>query len=407
MDILQQAERRSLADHHSLLSGHSSMTRSSVSSLSGGGGTVQLSGCAGSDFWLLGVALTLVGLGVMMVFSASGIRAEMVYNNKYFFFQRQFLFAVLGIAVMLVAWRMPREILNKLPYPALLVSIVLLALTLSPFGAGAKGAQRWIGVGTTFKLQPMEFAKISMVFYLAYFLGSKQDIIKTFSRGIIPPFAITGLLCGLLLLQPDFGGAAVLAMLLFFMCLAGGTRFIYLFFSAMLAVAGAAMLIVNSPYRARRLLSFVDPFKDATDSGYHVVQSLYALALGGWTGQGVGAGKQKLFYLPEAHNDFVVAVLGEEMGFVGICIVFLLLAVFFWRGFKIAVAQREIRDRLAAFGLTLIVGISAVLNMAVIMSLVPPKGVPMPFLSYGGSSLLSTMICVGFLLNYSRTARTD
>lgn len=364
------------------------------------------SGCASSDYWLLGVALTLVGLGVMMVFSASGIRAEMIYSNKYFFFQRQILFALLGVAAMVVAWRMPRELLNKLPYPALLLSILLLALTLSPFGAGAKGAQRWIGIGP-FKLQPMEFTKIAMVFYLAYFLGSKQDIIKTFSRGIIPPFAITGLLCGLLLLQPDFGGAAVLAMLLFFMCLAGGTRFIYLFFSAMLAVAGAGMLIVNSPYRARRLLSFVDPFKDATDSGYHVVQSLYALALGGWTGQGIGAGKQKLFYLPEAHNDFVVAVLGEEMGFTGICIVFLLLAIFFWRGFKIAVAQREIRDRLAAFGLTLIVGISAVLNMAVIMSLVPPKGVPMPFLSYGGSSLLSTMLCVGFLLNYSRTARKD
>ena len=378
--------------------------RPTIHSLLNGGGSG--SGGASSDYWLLGVALTLVGLGVMMVFSASGIRAEMIYNNKYFFFQRQILFALLGVAVMVVAWRMPRELLNKLPYPALLLSILLLALTLSPFGAGAKGAQRWIGIGP-FKLQPMEFTKIAMVFYLAYFLGSKQDIIKTFSRGIIPPFAITGLLCGLLLLQPDFGGAAVLAMLLFFMCLAGGTRFIYLFFSAMLAVAGAAMLIVNSPYRARRLLSFVDPFKDATDSGYHVVQSLYALALGGWTGQGIGAGKQKLFYLPEAHNDFVVAVLGEEMGFTGICIVFLLLAIFFWRGFKIAVAQREIRDRLAAFGLTLIVGISAVLNMAVIMSLVPPKGVPMPFLSYGGSSLLSTMLCVGFLLNYSRTARKD
>ena len=359
-----------------------------------------------SDYCLLGVALTLVGLGLMMVFSASGIRAEIVYNNKYYFFERQFIFSLVSLVAMIVAWRMPRETMNKMAYPALFLAAILLLLTLSPLGAGAKGAQRWIGLGT-FKVQPMEFTKIAMVFYLAYFLGSKQDIIKTFSRGIIPPFAITGMFCVLLLLQPDFGGAAILAMLLFFMCLAGGTRFIYLFFSALLAFAGAAMLIVNSPYRARRLMSFVDPFKDATDSGYHVVQSLYDLALGGITGQGIGAGKQKLFYLPEAHNDFIVAVLGEEMGFIGICIVFLLFSVFFWRGLKIAIGQREVRDRLAAFGLTLIIGISAVLNMAVIMSLVPPKGVPMPFLSYGGSSLLSTMICVGFLLNYSRTARHD
>ncbi|SHN59363.1 putative lipid II flippase FtsW [Desulfovibrio litoralis] len=359
-----------------------------------------------SDYYLLGVALTLLGIGLMMVFSASGIRAELVYSNKYYFFERQALFALVSLIFMIIAWRMPRSILHGVHYFGLFISLVLLLLTLSPFGDEANGAQRWIGIGN-FKVQPMEFVKIAMVFYLAYFLGSKQDIIKTFSRGIIPPFAITGLFCGLLLLQPDFGGAAVLAMLLFFMCLAGGTRFIYLFFSAMLALGGAAMLIVNSPYRARRLMSFVDPFKDASDSGYHVVQSLYALALGGWTGQGIGAGKQKLFYLPEAHNDFIVAVLGEEMGFVGICVVFLLLAIFFWRGLKIAVAQKDVRDKLAAFGLTLIVSISAVLNMAVIMSLVPPKGVPMPFLSYGGSSLLSTMLCVGFLLNYSRTARDE
>jgi cell division protein FtsW len=251
----------------------------------------------------------------------------------------------------------------------------------------------------------MEFAKIALVFYLAYFMSTKQAIIKTFSRGIIPPFAVTAVLCLLLLQQPDFGGAAVLAMLLFFMCLAGGTRLIYLTISAILALGAGGLLVMRESYRLRRMLAFLDPFKVAQDEGYQLVQSLYALGSGQIWGAGLGASKQKLFYLPEAHNDFIIAVFGEELGFVGMSLLFSLMALFFWRAMRVAFLQQDLRDRLTAFGLSLIIGLSMVLNMAVVMGVAPPKGVPMPFLSYGGSSLLATLICVGLLVNYSRTAK--
>ncbi|EGY26676.1 cell division protein FtsW [Desulfovibrio sp. A2] len=358
----------------------------------------------GVDWWLFAIALTLLGIGLLMVLSASGIVAERFNGDKYYFFKRQMIFACVGGAAMFTAALMPRNLLYKLQYPALFGVLALLILVLTPVGTKVNGARRWILLGPV-AVQPMEFTKIALALYLAYFMSTKQALIKTFSRGVIPPFAVTGLFCGLLLLQPDFGGAAVLAMILFFMCLVGGTRFIYLALSGAAAVAGGWLLIVQSPYRFRRLTAFLDPFADAQDSGYQLVQSLFALGSGGITGVGIGASRQKLFYLPEAHNDFIIAVLGEELGFIGMSLVFVLMGLMFWRCFRIAARQEDLRDRFTAFGITLVLLLGAVLNMAVVMGVAPPKGVPMPFLSYGGSSLLTTLTCVGLLLNYSRTAR--
>ena len=205
-------------------------------------------------------------------------------------------------------------------------------------------------------------------------------------------------------MQPDFGRAVVVASILFFMCLAGGTRFIYLFFAMILACAGAMALAILEPYRLRRLLAFLDPFADPTDTGYHLVQSLLAIGSGGFFGVGVGASRQKMFYLPEAHNDFIMAVLAEELGFVGITVVMLLFGLLFWRCYRIIMRQTELRDRLTAFGLTVILAMGAVMNLAVVMGVAPPKGVPMPLMSYGGSNLMATMLCVGLLMNFSRTA---
>ena len=233
----------------------------------------------------------------------------------------------------------------------------------------------------------------------------RQELVKTFSRGVIPPFAVTGLLCLLLLAQPDFGGAVVLAMILFFMCIAGGTRFIYLFVAIAIALAGAVALIVYEPYRARRLVAFLDPFEDAQNAGYQLVQSLYALGAGGFFGVGMGGSAQKMFYLPEAHNDFIMAVVGEELGFFGLSLIMALFVMLFVRCYRIIMGQTDLRDRLSAFGITLVLALGATLNLAVVMGMAPPKGVAMPFLSYGGSSLLASMICVGLLLNFSRTAR--
>lgn len=355
------------------------------------------------DWWLFTIMLTILAIGLVMVLSASGIVAEQVNGDKYYFFKRQLAFAALGGLALWAAALLPRHWLYRLQYPALFFSLLLLLITLSPFAPAINGAKRWIPVGPI-SVQPMEFVKIALALYLAYFMSAKQDLIKTFSRGVIPPFAVTGLFCFLLLLQPDFGSAVVLAGILFFMCVAGGTRFVYLFFSLALACAGAMALAIASPYRLRRLLAFLDPFQDAHNTGYQLVQSLLAIGSGSFFGVGVGASKQKMFYLPEAHNDFIMAVLAEELGFVGVTVVMLLFALLFWRCYRIIMGQHNLRDRFTAFGLTTILVMGAVMNLAVVMGVAPPKGVPMPLMSYGGSNLLATMLCVGLLLNFSRTA---
>lgn len=355
------------------------------------------------DWWLFTITLAILAIGLVMVLSASGIVAEQANGDKYHFFKRQLLYAALGGVALWAAALMPRHWLYHLQYPALFLALLLVLVTLSPLAPSINGAKRWIRLGPV-SIQPMEFVKIALALYLAYFMSTKQQLIKTFSRGVIPPFAVTGLFCFLLLLQPDFGSAVVLAGILFFMCVAGGTRFIYIFFSLALACAGAMALAIAEPYRLRRLLAFLDPFQDAHNTGYQLVQSLLAIGSGSFFGVGVGASRQKMFYLPEAHNDFIMAVLAEELGFVGVSVVMVLFALLFWRCYRIIMGQKNLRDRFTAFGLTAILALGAVMNLAVVMGVAPPKGVPMPLMSYGGSNLMATMLCVGLLLNFSRTA---
>lgn len=358
------------------------------------------------DWWLLASVLIMLSLGLLMVLSAGSVVGERDFGDKYYFFKRQFVFVTAGLIIMLVCIYFPRRILNTVHYFAIGLTVFLLLLTLSPFGIDVNGASRWLPF-LGFSLQPMEFAKISLVLYLSYFLSTHQHLGRTFSKGVIPPFAITGILCMLLLLQPDFGAAVILLAILFFLCLAGGTRFIYLAFSFTMMATLATSLIINSPYRMRRLLAFIDPFKDAQGTGYQLVQSFYALAEGSFLGVGMGNGRQKLLYLPEAHNDFIVSVIGEELGLLGITVMMFLFMLIFARCYRIVLGQKDLRDKLTAFGLSLVVALGATLNLAVIMGMVPPKGVAMPFLSYGGSSMLASMICIGLILNYSRTTQFE
>ncbi len=357
------------------------------------------------DYWLLGAALLLAGLGLVMVFSSSGVMAERLVGNRYYFFQRQSLFALASLVVMAAFAWMPRRILHGPVYLWLLCIVGLLALTLvPPFSVKAGGARRWMHLGPV-TLQPMELAKVALVFYLAYFFSQKQKLVRSFSVGFIPPVMVTGFLGLILLLQPDFGGAVFLGMLFFLMSLVGGTRLTYLAVSMMFGVGAMGLLIASSPYRFKRWFAFLDPFKDPQNVGYQLVQSFYAFGSGGIAGAGFGAGKQKLFYLPEAHNDFIMAVLGEELGFIGVSIVFICIGILLWRSFKVAMAQDDLRDRFTAYGMALVLGLGFILNLAVVLGCVPPKGVAMPFLSYGGSNLLACFLCVGVLLNLSRSAR--
>ena len=358
------------------------------------------------DYWLLGAALVLVGLGLVMVFSSSGVMAERVNGNRYFFIQRQGLFAMISLVLMTICAWMPRKVLHGPVYLWLFLIIGLLVLTLvPPFSVKAGGARRWMRLGFM-SLQPMELAKVALVMYLAYFFSQKQQLVRSFSVGFIPPVVVTGFLGLILLLQPDFGGAVFLGMLFFLMSLVGGTRLTYLGVSMFFGVGAMGLLIASSPYRFKRWFAFLDPFKDPQNVGYQLVQSFYAFGSGGVAGAGFGAGKQKLFYLPEAHNDFIMAVIGEELGFIGVSIVFLCIGILLYRAFKVALAQDDLRDRFTAYGMGLVLGLGFILNLAVVLGCVPPKGVAMPFLSYGGSNLLSCFLCVGILLNLSRSART-
>jgi len=358
------------------------------------------------DWWLAAAAVLLAGLGVVMVLSASGVMAERMMHNKYFFFKKQAIFYGLGVAGMLfLAW-LPRKLLYGPVYLWLGLILVLLGMTLvPPFSVKAGGARRWMLLGPVV-LQPMELAKVVLVFYLAYFYSSKQALVKSFSVGFIPPVLVTALLGVVLLIQPDFGGAVFLGMLFFFMSLVGGTRIIYLAISGLFGAGAAALLVVNSPYRFKRWFAFLDPFKDPQGSGYQLVQSFFAFGSGQITGVGFGSGKQKLFYLPEAHTDFIMAVLGEELGFIGVSVVLGIIGFMMWRAWRIALSQDDLRDRFTAYGMALVLGIGFLLNLAVVMGCVPPKGVAMPFLSYGGSNLLAGFVSVGVLLNLSRSKPT-
>jgi len=360
---------------------------------------------SGFDWWLAAVAILLAGFGVIMVLSASGIMAEQRVHDKYYYMNKQVIFFLVGVALMFVTSYIPRKIFYAPVYIWLFLILVLLAMTLiPPFSVKAGGARRWMHLGP-FVLEPMELTKVVLVFYLAYFYSSKQALVKSFSVGFIPPVVVTGMLGLVLLIQPDFGGAVFLGLLFFLMSLVGGTRIIYLLVSGLFGAGAAGLLVVSSPYRFKRWFAFLDPFKDPQGAGYQLVQSFYAFGSGQITGLGFGAGRQKLFYLPEAHTDFIMAVAGEELGFIGVSVVLALIGVLMWRALRVALAQDDLRDRFTAYGMALVLGIGFLLNLAVVMGCVPPKGVAMPFLSYGGSNLISGFVCVGILLNLSRRAR--
>ena len=349
--------------------------------------------------------LTLIGLIIM--FSASGVMAETRYGDATFFLKRQSLWLLLGL--MVLHWVAQRDYTmwqTLAPY-GLVLTFALLVLVLIPFlGTQVNGARRWLRVAG-FSIQPGEIAKLSIVLYLASFLVRKEQALVTFSRGMLAPMAVVGLFAGLLLLEPDMGTAVVLTLLLFGLLFLGGARIPHLLVMAVLLLAVAYMLIMQSDYRRRRLLNFLDPWQDPTDAGFQLTQSFVALGNGGLFGVGLGEGRQKLFFLPEAHADFVLALVGEELGFLGTGLLIGLFAVLIVKGFKIAGRAPDAFGRHLAGGVTLLVGIQVLINMSVVSGLLPTKGLTLPFVSYGGSSLIVSLAAIGILLSISRAGPTD
>jgi len=356
----------------------------------------------GTDHSILVLAVCLTCLGVVMVFSSSSIMAVRDYSDSLHFLKRQGGYALIGFAAMALMMRIDLQILRKAAWPVLgLCALLLLAVLIPGVGKKVGGAARWIRIaGVTF--QPAEFAKIGLVLFMAHSLARKQDKVKSFKLGFLPYMVILVVLLGLLLAQPDLGSALTIAIVAITMLLVAGTRLTYLVGIGLIALPFLYFMIMNVDYRRRRIMAFLNPWEDPSNTGFQIIQSWIAFGSGGAFGQGLGESKQKLFFLPEAHTDFIFSVIGEELGFIGVIVIAAIFMLLILRGMKTALNAPDEFSCFLAFGITLLIGMQAFANMAVVMGMVPTKGLALPFLSYGGTSLVTTLGAIGILLNVSR-----
>lgn len=356
----------------------------------------------GGDPWIALTVVGLVALGIVMVFNTSYFFASERFGDPYHVFRKHLVAIGLGIMLCYAASRLGSRTYERLAYPALaLVALGLVAVLVPGLGLVRGGARRWLGLGAL-NLQPSELAKIVVVLYLARSIVRKGAHIETFAVGVLPHVIVVGLMAGLIAVEPDFGTAALLGLLLLTMLFAGGVRWRDLVIPVLPAVPLVAYAIVSSPYRVRRMFGFLDPWAHPRDAGFQLVQSFLAFGSGGIAGAGLGESKQKMFYLPEAHTDFIFSVIGEELGLLGALALVLAFALLAVRGFRIAFRHPTPFGRLAAFGTTVLLVLQAGVNMAVVLGLLPTKGLALPFVSYGGSAMLGAMASAGVLLALSR-----
>ena len=353
------------------------------------------------DIALLFPVLFLVGVGIVMVYSASSALALKKFGTSYYFLKKQSIFALLGIVVLVVSCHIPYRAYRSLAYPLLILSIMFLTVILiSGFGYSAGGAKRWFQfAGFTF--QPSEFARFALVIYLAYSMNRKMDRIKVFSVGFLPHVLVLCLFTILIILQPDFGSVVIFGAITWIMLFVGGVRITYLLGSMVVVIPAAYYMMAGADYRIHRIMSFMNPWQYSGDKGYQVVHSLLAFGTGGIWGAGIGKGYQKLFYLPEPHTDFIFSVIGEELGLIGVLIILGLYTLILWRGISIARNSPDAFGSFVAVGLTTAMGLQIFINMGVALGLLPTKGLTLPFLSYGGTSLLMNMVSIGVLMNIS------
>lgn len=354
------------------------------------------------DPFLLYPVLALVALGLVMVYSASAVTAGQRLGDSFYYVNRQAIAAGIGLVAMAGALKFGYRRLARLAYPLLVIAVILLVAVLIPgIGTSAGGARRWIRFAGGFSLQPAEVAKFAWVVYLSYSLAKKREKVATFSVGFLPHVVMGGGLILLCLKEPDFGSSVLLLTVMFVLLFAAGTRISYLVLSVLLALPVGYHLIASSPYRMRRILAFLDPWSHRHDVGYQVAESLMSIGSGGATGLGLGDGRQKLFFLPEAHTDFIYAIIGEELGLIGVGFLVLLYGIIIWRGLRTALRASETFGSYLALGITSIIAFQAIVNMSVAMGLLPTKGLTLPFISYGGSSLIMMMGACGVLMSIS------
>ena len=356
-----------------------------------------------SDKTLFLATLLLVAASVVMVYSASAVQAMAKYERPYFFLYRQLLWAVMGVTLMLGVMRIDYHEYRR---PALIWSLLAatIVLLLSVFFFDLRnGTQRWITLGM-FSLQPSELAKLAVILFSAALLERRMHRVNELSYAFLPIAIVTLAIACLILFQPDFGTAAVIVLIVTAMAFTAGLSYRYLLGAVLLMLPMAMALILSSGYRYRRLLTFLHPERDPLGDGYQIMQSLYAIGSGGLFGKGLMAGVQKLYYLPEPHTDFIYAVIAEELGLVGTSVALACFALIAWKGLRASLLAPDRFGSLLALGITMMVVVQAFVNVSVVTGLMPTKGIPLPFVSSGGSSLLINLVAMGVLLNISQQA---
>ena len=353
----------------------------------------------GIDRVLCGAVLVLAAFGSVMIFSAGAVFAAKKYGDPFYFLKREMVYALLGLIAFTVALRIDYRIYRRFAYPLLFVSILSLVAVLK-VGSRAGGAIRWFRLGPL-SFQPGELAKFALCAYLATLLARKAENVRDFSVGFLPPLVVTGALMGLLLKQPDLGTAVIFGAVALGLLFIAGTRTSYLILAVLVAAPVGWKFIVSTPFRMRRMLAFLDPWAFRRDVGYQITESLISVGSGGVTGMGLGDGRQKLFFLPEAHTDFILSIVGEELGLCGISFVIVTFAILVWRGLRAATRARDLFGCYLAFGISAMFGLQALVNIGVVLGSLPTKGLPLPFISYGGSSLVVSLFMAGVLGNIS------
>ncbi|WP_425446986.1 putative lipid II flippase FtsW [Dethiothermospora halolimnae] len=361
-----------------------------------------------SDFTLMIATILLVFIGIIMVFSSSW--PDALYNpgirDGYHFLRKQLIAGAIGLVGMIFFMNFDYWKLNRLAKLIFLGCIILSALIYTPIGTEIKGARRWINLGfTTF--MPSDAMKLGSIIFLSSFLTKKKDKIKEFRRGLIPALIIIGISVGSILVQKDLSTSAALGLSLMLILFIAGMKLTHLFVLTSLGLAGGIGAILMEGYRMKRVKAWLDPFKYANDIGWQTVQSLYALGSGGLFGLGLGKSRQKFFYIPEPYNDFIFSIIGEELGFLGCVTVIMLFLLIIWRGIRIALKTKDLFGCLLASGIVSLITVQTMMHIAVVTSTIPPTGIPLPFISYGGTSLMMYMAAIGILLNISRHTRLD
>jgi cell division protein FtsW len=353
------------------------------------------------DLPLIGATLFLLSWGTVMIYSTGGVYADLQYNDGQYFLYRHLIHMLVGLAVMGVALIVNYHKWQQYSIWFMLAMLVLLILVLIPeIGHEVKGGRRWLRIGP-FSLQPAELLKVVLIIYVASYLERKQEVLASFFRGLTPNFIVTGIYLFLVLLQPDFGTVVLIATTILLMLYVGGGRPVHIATSLIGVGIIGGLLIASHTYRVRRMLAFLNPWDDPQNSGFQIIQSFIALGTGGWLGRGLGESLQKRLFLPDAHTDFIFAIIGEELGFLWICVLIILFLVFIWRGYWIAWNAQDAFGKHLAFGATTILSLQIILNLFVVVGLLPTKGLPLPFISYGGTSLVVGMFLTGLLLNIS------